>query len=406
MNSKLKLSILVLSLAVVLFLGIGTFGVHASGSEGAYRQLGVYSEVLQRVRSEYVEEPNFNAVRIGALHGLLESLDANSSYLSPEEYKRFKERKTEGKANIGATLSKRFGLAAIVSVIPGGPADKAGLQPGDIIESVEGRNTKDIPLAELRSVVSGEKGSNITFTILRQTKAEPEKVTVTRDEVSLPGTEFKEMENSIGYIKPGVLTKGKAQEIAAKVKQAQKEGAKKLILDLRNNSEGDFNEGVAVANLFLDHGNITSLKGQKVDRQDFNADPGKAITKLPMVVIVNRGTSGPAEIVAAALLDDQRADVLGDKTWGTGSVQKTIELPDGSAVILSVAKYYSPSGKAIQDVQVTPNILVADADLLDTGDEDSDQDQAGAAAQEQKKAQAQRADEQLRRAVAVLKNKG
>jgi carboxyl-terminal processing protease len=404
MNSKLKLGILVLSLAVVLFLGIGTFGVHASGSEGAYRQLGVYSEVLQRVRSEYVEEPNFNAVRIGALHGLLESLDANSSYLSPDEYKRFKERKQEGKANIGATLSKRFGLAAIVSVAPGGPADKAGLQPGDIIESVEGRNTKDIPLAELRSIVSGEKGSNITFTILRQTRAEPDKVTVTRDEVSVPGTELRELESSIGYIKPGMLTKGKSQEVAAKIKQAQKEGAKKLILDLRNNAEGDYSEGVAVANLFLDHGNIASLKGQTVTRQDFNADPGKAITKLPAVVIVNRGTAGAAEIVAAALLDAQRADVLGDKTWGSGSVQKTIELSDGSAVILSVAKYYSPSGKSIQDVQVTPNILVADAELFDAGEDDNDEETTGA--QEQKKAQAQRADEQLKRAIAVLKNKG
>jgi len=122
-------------------------------------------------------------------------------------------------------------------------------------------------------------------------------------------------------------------------------------------------------------------------------------------VLVNRGTAGAAEIVAAALLDDQRADVLGDKTWGSGSVQKTIEMADGSAIILSVAKYYSPSGKSIQDVQVTPNILVADADLIDTGDDDNSQDDAGAA-QEQKKAQAQRADEQLKRAVAVLKNKG
>src|SRR3954447_20079194 len=155
MTSKFKALVVTLSIAVVLFVVMGGLGVHASSSsnDGAYRQLGVYSEVLQRIRSEYVEEPNFNAVRVGALHGLLESLDANSSYLSPEEYKRFKERRSDFKAGIGATLSKRFGLAAVVSVVPGGPADKAGLQSGDIIESVEGRNTKDIPLAELRSVM-------------------------------------------------------------------------------------------------------------------------------------------------------------------------------------------------------------------------------------------------------------
>src|SRR4051812_21887555 len=279
MNGKLKLGVVSVSILTLLLIVAGVFGVHAANNEGAYRQLGVYSEVLQRVRSEYVEEPNFNAVRVGALHGLLESLDANSSYLSPEEYKRFKERRSDFKAGIGATLSKRFGLAAVVSVVPGGPADKAGLQSGDIIESVEGRNTKDIPLAELRSIVGGEKGSNITFTVLRQTKAEPDKVTVTRDEVPTPSTETKNLEANIGYIRPGMITKGKAQEIAAKVKQAQKDGAKRLILDLRDDSEGDFAEGVAVANLFLDHGNITSLKGQTVARQDFNAEANKAITK-------------------------------------------------------------------------------------------------------------------------------
>ena len=272
------------------------------------------------------------------------------------------------------------------------------------MESIEGRNTKDIPLAEIRSIMTGEKGSSITLTVLRQTKAEPDKVVVTRDLVPVPATEEKTLESDIGYIRPGMLTRGKSQEIANKIKQAQKSGAKKLILDLRNNSEGEFDEGIAVANLFLDHGNITSLKGQTVARQDFNADGSKAITKLPTVVLVNRGTGGAAEIVAGALLDNQRADVLGDKTFGIGSVQKTIEMSDGAAMILSVAKYYTPGGKAIQDTAITPNILVADADLLDTGSDDTAEDD-GTAAQQQKQLDKERADEQLKRAIAVLKNK-
>src|SRR5437868_8184902 len=133
-------------------------------------------------------------------------------------------------------------------------------------------------------------------------------------------------------------------------------------------------EGVAVANLFLDHGTITSLKGQKFAKQDFNADPTKAVTKLPLVVLVNRGTAGPAEIVAASILANGRGDVLGDKTFGVGSVQKLIEVPDGSAIILSIAKYYSPDGKAIQDASVTPNILVADSEDNDGNDDGSDDD--------------------------------
>src|SRR5437868_1923024 len=158
-------------------------------------------------------------------------------------------------------------------------------------------------------------------------------------------------------------------------------------------------EGVAVANLFLDHGTITSLKGQKFAKQDFNADPTKAVTKLPLVVLVNRGTAGPAEIVAASILSNGRGDVLGDKTFGVGSVQKLIEVPDGSAIILSIAKYYSPDGKAIQDVSVTPNILVADSDddANDDGSDDTEQPET--------KSAGPKTDTQLQRAIAVLKNK-
>src|SRR5207302_7373712 len=137
---------------------------------------------------------------------------------------------------------------------------------------------------------------------------------------------------------------------------------KKILLDLRNCAEGDETEGVAAANLFLNHGMITYLQGQKFPREAFNADPAKAITTLPVAVLVNRGSSGAAEIVAAAILENARGDVVGDKTFGDGSVQKLIDLPDGSALILSIAKYYSPSGKAIQDTAITPNVLIADTD--------------------------------------------
>jgi carboxyl-terminal processing protease len=398
---KTKAAILVSSFAVLLFVVVGSMGgVHASSTDGSYRQLQVYSEVLSRVRSEYVEEPNIPRVTDGALHGLLESLDSNSSYMTAEAYKQYKTHKSEARGEIGATVSKRFGYAAVVSVLHGSPAEKAGIEATDIFESIEGISTRDMSLPEIRNLLSGTPGSQVNVSVVRARRAEPQKVVITRDVVSIPPVSDKMIEDGIGYVKVEALTKGKSVEISSKVKALERSGAKKLILDLRNASDGDEGEGIAVANLFLNHGTITYLQGQKYPRQAFNADPAKAITTLPIVVLVNKGSAGPAEIVAAAILENARGDVVGDKTFGDGSVQKTIDLPDGGALILSVAKYYSPGGKAIQDTAVTPNVAVAD-------EEDSiiseDDEQPSTPDQETKPKNT--VDDQLKKAVEVLKRR-
>ncbi len=404
MSKKLKLTVLASSLAILAFTLVGSFvHVRASSSDGAYRQLSVYSEVLSRIRGDYVEEPNISGVTEGALHGLLESLDANSSYLSPSEYKHYKSMKPEGKAEIGATVSKRFGYADVVAVIPGGPADKAGLESSDILESIEGKSTHDMSLAEIRTTLLGDPGSTVTVAVVRPRRAEPQKMVITRDVVTIPPVSDRMLADNVGYIKVDAFPEGKSSEIAAKIRDLQKQGAKKLILDLRNSASGEESEGIATANLFLDHGTITYLQGQKYPRQAFNADPAKDITKLPVAVLVNRGTAGPAEIVAAAILENARGDVVGDKTFGDGSIQKVIEMRDNEgALILSVAKYYSPSGKAIQDAAVTPNVMVAD-NLEDAGLPDEDQPPTAATDKEVKPKN--QPDDQLNKALEVLKNR-
>jgi len=402
MSLKLKAAILIPSAAVLLFMVVGGLdGVRASSNDGAYRQLQVYSEVLSRVRGDYVEEPNIPAVTDGALHGLLESLDANSSFLSPAEYKEYKSHKSEGSADIGAAVSKRFGYAAVISVLPGGPADKAGLQSSDIIEAIEGHSTREISLAEVHNLLAGQPGSNVTVSVVRSRRAQPDKIVITRSVAAIPPVTDKMLEDGIAEIRTDALTQGKAQEIANKIKSAQKAGAKRLILDLRNCAEGDELEGIATANLFLNHGTISYLQGQKYPRQAFNADPAKDITTLPVVVLVNKGTAGAAETVAAAILENARGDVVGDKTFGDGSVQKVLELSDGSALILSIAKYYTPSGKAIQDTAVTPNVFVADA-----ADDSAvpDEDENAVPAEQEKKPQPPQQDDQLQKAIEVLKS--
>jgi len=400
---KTKVTIFVCSGVILAFTLIGSLeGVRASSNESAYRQIQVYSEVLSRVRNEYVEEPDIPKVTDGALHGLLESLDADSSYLTPAEYKEYKAGETSAKGGIGAAISKRYGYATVVSVIPGGPADKAGLQSSDIIEAIENKSSHDLSLAEVRNMFRGEPGSTVTVSVVRARRAEPQKIVITRDVVSIPPVADKMMEDGIGYIQVDAFGKGKWQEIAAKIQALQKTGARKLILDLRNCAEGEESEGIATANLFLNHGTIAYLQGQKYPREAFNAEASKDITNLPLVVLVNKGTAGPAEIVASAVLENARGDVVGDKTFGEGSVQKEIELPDGGAVILSVAKYYSPSGKAIQDSAVTPNILVASSDD-DTAQPDDEEEEA--APPDQEKAHPPQQDDVLQKAVQVLKSK-
>jgi carboxyl-terminal processing protease len=405
MSKKLQVLLLSSSMLVIVFALIGGLGVHAaSGSnsnsaDNAYTHMQVYSEVLHRIRTEYVEEPNMGAVTNGALHGLLESLDANSSYLSPSEYKLFQQLKQDGKADIGATVSKRFGYAAVVSVIPGGPADKAGISAGDILEVVDGASTHDLSLAAVRAKLHGEQGSRLECVLIRTRKVEPQKITIVREVVNPPAVTDQLM-GDVGYIKALALTKGKAEEVAAKVKALQQKGAKKLVLDLRSDSESDEQEGVAVANLFIGNGQIATLQGQKFEKVTYNAEPQKKITDLPLVVLVNHGTAGAAEIVAAAVQDNARGDLVGEKTFGDGSVQKTVEVPDGSALILSVAKYYTPKGKVIQDTGITPTVQVASADDLPivTDDDDNTPD-------EQPQEKKQKDDEQLKKAIEVLKAK-
>jgi carboxyl-terminal processing protease len=406
MSKKIQVLLLTTSMLVIVFALIGGLGVHAASgnnSDNAYTHMQVYSEVLHRIRTEYVEEPNMGLVTNGALHGLLESLDANSSYLTPAEYKAYKAAKTDAKAGIGATVSKRFGYAAIVSVIPGGPADKAGITPGDIIETVEGQSTHDSSLAAVKTRLAGDVGSRVECVIIRARKIEPQKITIVREAVNPPAVQDQTMADNVGYIKALTLDKGKAQEIAGKIKSLQARGAKKLVLDLRNNSEGDEQEGVAVANLFLAKGMIGYLQGQKVEKVTYNADPQKKITDLPVAVLVNRGTAGAAELVAAAILDNSRGEVVGDKTFGEGSVQKVLEVPDGSALILSVAKYYTPKGKIIQDTGITPNVVIAAAD--EAANTIVDDEDGGTPDEPQPQKPQQKEDDQLHRALEVLKAK-
>ncbi|HUB29222.1 MAG TPA: S41 family peptidase [Terracidiphilus sp.] len=337
---------------------VGFFGVHAGGDEdGAYRQMHVYAEVLKRIQSDYVTPPNIGNVTTGALHGLLESLDADSSYLSAAEYKIYKERPDSGVAQIGITVSKRFGYATVVSVVPGSPADHEHLADGDVIESIGDQSTRELSLAVIRLMLEGKSGSTVSLSVVRPRKPDPDKITLTRTITPPPALNEQQYDNAtIVYLKPGVLSAARVDEIAAKLKSAGKN--RKILLDLRDCSEGSSAEGIRLANFFINQGTLATLEGQRFTTQTFTADPSKFITSAPLAVLVNRGTYGAAELTADAIEGTKRGDVIGERTFGEGSVQKTIELPDGGALMLTVAKYEGPDGKKIQDDAVIPTVQV------------------------------------------------
>jgi carboxyl-terminal processing protease len=355
--------VFVLSAAIFAALGLGFlfgefgwFGVHAGQQDGAYQQINVYRQVLSKIQTEYVTEPNINNVTTGALHGLLESLDADSSYLTPTEYKIYKERPATGAAQVGITVSKRYGYAIVVSVLPGSAADKEHIADGDVIESIGDQSTREMSLAVIRLLLEGKPGTPVTLSVVRPRKPDPDKLTLTRSITVVPALVAQQYEDAtILYLKPGALTASRVDEIAAKLKSAK---GRKVLLDLRDSSDGDAQEGLRLANFFVKQGTLAALEGQKFPRQTFTADPALFLTDAPMAVLVNRGTAGPAELTAAALADLKRSNVVGERTFGQGSVQKTIELPDGAALLLTVAKYQSPSGKKIPDEAVTPTVVV------------------------------------------------
>ena len=360
MNSRIKYLVVTTSACVMVLLVLGGVLGRSASTDRPYPQLGVYTEVLHRIKSEYVEEPDMKSVTLGALNGLLESIDPFASYLNADQYKDYLKNKDASKAGVGMVLSKKFGYVGVVGVVPGSPAAKAGLATNDMLETINGVATRDMPLAYATLLLQGEPGSNVELTVVRVRRPEPQKIKLARANGVYPAVTQKLMADEIGYIQPETLAAGKVKEVAAAVEALEKQGAKKLILDLRNCAVGSPQEGVALANLFLAKGEITYLQGQKVPRQDFEADAAKDITKLPLVVITNRGTADGAEIAAGALLDDKRAELVGERTYGDASLRKAITMDDGGAIILSVAKYYSPSGKAIQDVGVTPGTVMAE----------------------------------------------
>jgi carboxyl-terminal processing protease len=373
MNRAARIGVLCASVVIFCYAGLG----HVLGrtpDDKAYKSLTVYSEVLQKIQQDYVDEPNLHLVTSGSLHGMLESLDPQSSYLTAREYTEYKQKQAaNASGDTGLTLSKRFGYIIVVSVLPDSPAQKAGIHSGDIFESVAGFTTRDMSVGQAMNFLHGQPGTGVKVGVIRRGKADPDEVELVREKLGVPKIITAKSDPDILVLRLPSLDPGRADEIRAKLVDAEKQGIHKVILDLRECGRGPVSEAIAVAKLFVSSGTLSTLRGQTVSAQVFSADPGKVVWKAPVSVLIDATTSGAAEVLAAAMVTNHRGDVVGERTFGLASEQKLITLDDGAALFLTVANYYNGDGKSILETGVVPSEVVRASadDEADAGDDDS-----------------------------------
>jgi len=358
MNRAARIGILSVSVAIFCYAGLGHL-LGQTRNDKAYKSLTVYSEVLQKIQQDYVDEPNMHMVTAGSLHGLLETLDVQSSYLTPREYSEYKQKiVSSGTGETGLTLSKRFGYVIVISVLPDSPGTKAGIRSGDIFESIAGFTTRDMSIGQALNLLAGQPGSGVKVGVIRRGKAEPEEVDLVREKLGPAKIITQKADPDILVLRLPSLDSGRAEEIRSRLLDAEKQGIHKVILDLRECGRGPVSEAISTARLFVSSGTITTLRGQTVSTQVFSADPKQVVWKSPVSVLIDATTSGAAEILASAIVANRRGDVVGERTFGLASEQKLITLDDGAALFLTVANYYNPGGKSILEEGVIPSETV------------------------------------------------
>ncbi|GAC1624438.1 MAG: S41 family peptidase [Candidatus Acidiferrum sp.] len=380
MNRAARISLLAVSVVIFCYAGIG----HVLGrtpDDKAYKSLTVYGEVLQKIQQDYVDEPNMHLVTAGSLRGLLESLDSESSYLTPREYTEYKQKLAgAGSGETGLNLSKRFGYIIVISVLPDSPAEKAGLHSGDILESVAGFTTRDMSAGQAKNLLGGQPGTGIKVAVIRRGKATPEEVDIVRQKLGPAKLTIQKVDaDTMAYRFP-TLEVGRAEELRARLGEAEKQGIHNVILDLRECGRGPVSEAVAVARFFVPSGTLATLRGQTVPVQTFPAEAGKVAWKGPVSVLIDSTTSGAGEVLASAILGNKRGDVVGERTFGLASEQKLISLDDGSAIFLTTANYFNGDGKSILEEGVVPSEVVRSAANLQDDQEGDAADAAPAKA--------------------------
>lgn len=340
-----------------------------------YKQIELFSSAVSIVQSDYVKETEPKKLVYGAISGMLSSLDGYSQFMDPESYREL-EIDTSGEfGGLGIEITIKDGILTIIAPIDGTPADKAGLKAGDKIVKIDGESTRDITLTEAVKRLRGKPKTKVDLSVLRKDADKPLEFTIIRDIVKLESIKTATMlDDDIGYIKLIEFQQHTPKDLTSSLSGLRKKGMKGLILDLRNNPGGLLEVAYDVSSAFLPKGElVVSLKGRLPDQNRvYKAKMEKSFTDFPMIVLVNEGSASASEILAGAVQDNKRGVILGTKTFGKGSVQTVIPLKDGSAVRITTAAYYTPSGRSITDMGIVPDVIMELEEKKKTGSEEKE----------------------------------
>ena len=362
------------SIVVMCLVFLNTKSYSSTTSDKLYEKIDLFGEVLEKIKQEYVDEIDQADVMDSAINGVLQSLDPYSAYMSPE---LFKNMQTESKGEfggLGIEIGMEAGVVKVIAPISDTPAEKAGIKAGDYIVRINKEQVQGKTLMEAVKLMRGPVGSSIELTIRRKEVKKSLTFNIKRQIIEVKSVESKILGNkkNIGYIKLKSFNENSDKQFIKKIKNYEKQKLIGYIIDLRNNPGGLLNQAVSITDFFLEEGEIVSTKGRRIsETRKFFARSGDGIKGKPIIVLINNGSASASEIFAGALKDHKRAIILGENSYGKGSVQSIIPLRNGGGIRLTISKYYLPSGKSISEVGVSPDIVVEEQNLFEF---DSDND--------------------------------
>ncbi len=365
MTKKTRLSVLLLSTPVLAFILVGgLMGKESFSGDQEYQHLRVFQDVVQLVMNNYVEDVKVDKVMEGAMRGLADGLDPDSAYLNPKQTKAIESGETLPDGDIGLELTRQYYLR-VIAARDGSPAAKAGLNTGDYVRAIDSRPTRDMSVFEGSRLLKGAPGSKVTLTVIRGNAADPHEVVLVREKSSAASVTSRLIGSDVGYIRVASFKDGAPEELRKQVADVTKAGAKALVIDLRRTAEGPLENGHAAARAFVKSGTLGIKAGREggAPRETIEARPGDATIELPVTLLVTTGTAGAAELFAAALDGNDRAQLVGERTLGRAGIQKLVKLPESRALWLTYARYLTPKGEPIHGHGLQPDVQVEDPDV-------------------------------------------